>query len=132
MTQDRVPLVQLRQSVMQRAVAQLEVFPPSVPWGWGSQRLVHLHHRRPRPGQQLAALLPEQPGPLVMPQVRMILVQFRQLVMQRAVAQLEVFPPSVPWAWGSQQLVQFHHRRPRPGQQLAALASEQPASPAMP
>eukprot|EP00904_Undaria_pinnatifida_P013961 jgi/Undpi1/9696/HiC_scaffold_27.g12152.m1 len=132
MPQARMPLVQLRQSVMPRAVAQLAVFPPSVPWGWGSQRLVRLHHRRPRSAQQLAALPLEQPGSLVMPQVRMSPVQFRQSVMQRAAAQLEVFPPSVPWGLGSQQLVRLHPRRPRLGQQLAALPLEQPVPLVMP
>ena len=112
MLQVGMPLVQLRQSVMPRAVAHLEVFPPSVPWGLGSQRLVQIHHRRPRPGQQLAALAPEQPVPPAMPQARMPLVQLRQLVMLRAFAPLEVFPPSVPWGLGSQQLVRPYHRRP--------------------
>eukprot|EP00904_Undaria_pinnatifida_P013962 jgi/Undpi1/9697/HiC_scaffold_27.g12153.m1 len=132
MPQAQMPLVQLRQSVMPRAVAQLEVFLPSVTWGLGSQRLAQIHHRRLRPGQQLAALSPEQPAFPAMPQARMPLVQFRQSVMQRAVAQLEVFPPSVPWGWGSQLLVRLRHHRPPPGQQLAALPLERPVPLVMP
>ena len=128
----RMPLVQFRQSVMQRVVAQLEVFLPSVPWGWGSQRLVRLRHHRLLLEQQLAALPLEQLVPPAMPQARVPLVQLRQSVMPRAVAQLEVFPPSVTWGLGSQRLAQIHHRRLRPGQQLAALAPEQPALMAMP
>ena len=109
---------------MPRAVAQLAVFPPSVPWGLGSQRLVQFHHRRPRPGQQLAARPPEQPVPPAMKQARMSPVQFQQSVMQRAFAQLEVFPPSVPWGLGSQQMVRLRHRRLLPEQQLAVYPPE--------
>eukprot|EP00904_Undaria_pinnatifida_P013953 jgi/Undpi1/9689/HiC_scaffold_27.g12145.m1 len=132
MPQVQMPPVQFRQLVMQRTVAQLEVFPLSVPLRWGSQRLVRLRHHRLLLEQQLAALPLEQPVPPAMPQAQMPLVQLQQSVMPRAVAQLEVFPPSVTWGLGSQRLAQIHHRRLRPGQQLAALAPEQPALPAMP